>query len=370
MSRTTTFRNQSYNVIAYPLSQIIGTDNCRRPCPMLWNLGLDPWEAYRQVISDDLAEVRKGVAVLEQSPRFCEMAATLKDDTQLQAIGLRSYRARAGKVEGEQQYEDRAALSFGNGRLFGMALLEGRRKLALADGEKVSKTPLTIDAILMRLTREESYELSIIENDKRSEMDDLDWGLLFDRDLKTVNPQTKKLHTIKEVAEKRGKNYHWVRGRAALPYLPAEMLAEITDWDKVNIDALCQTALTYKAGAKQDAVVDQGEAPATSTVPTNKTSDAVAILSMDSDGEETPSTGTGNEPKNEGEGDKETVVQTPERKSRLPRSVQPKKRRTVMTMKEMGEFFAEQEDDAAKAIIAQCMKMTVEEAKAYAETLN
>lgn len=366
MSRTVTFRNQSYNVIGYPLSQIIGTDNCRRPCPMLWNLGLDPWAAYRQVVSDDMDEVRKGVAVLEQSPRFREMAATLQNDSQLQAIGLRSYRARSGKVDGEQQYEDRAALSFGNGRLFGTALLEGRRKIALADGEKVSKTPLTIDGILMRLTREESYELSIVENDKRSEMDDLDWGLLFDRDLKTVNPQTKKLHTIKEVAEKRGKNYHWVRGRAALPYLPAEMLAEITDWNKVNIDALCQTALTYKAGAKQDIKVDEGEAPATTAAPQNKTvGGSVAILAMDGD-DDTATTGTGSE----SEGDDKGGEPTP-RKSRLPRSVVPKKRRTVMTMKEMGEFFAEQEDDAAKSIIAQCMKMTVEEAAAYvAETLK
>lgn len=359
MSRTVTFRSQSYNVISYPLTQIIGTDNCRRPCPILWNLGLDPWEAYRQVTSDDIEEVRKGVAVLEQSPRFRNMAETLQNDKQLQAIGLRSYRARSGKVDGEQQYEDRAALSFGNGRLFGMALLEGRRKLAVANGEKASKTPLTIDAILMRLTREESYELSIIENDKRSEMDDLDWGLLFDRDLKTVNPNTKKLHTIKEVAEKRGKNYHWVRGRAALPYLPAEMLAEITDWNKVNIDALCQTALTYKAGAKQDAVIDQGEAPATTAVPQNKTTSDVAILAMDGESDdETPQTGEG-----------EDKGEAP-RKSRLPRSVVPKKRRTVMTLKEMGEFFAIEESDVAKAAIAACMKMSVEEAEAYVETLK
>jgi hypothetical protein len=356
--RTVMFRGESYKVIAYPLSQIIGTDNCRRPCPVLWNLGLDPWNAYRQITSDDIAQVREGVELLEKSPRFREMATSISGNAgQLQAIGLRSYRARSGKVDGVQMYEDRAALSYGNGRLFAVALLEGRRKIALADGQKVNKNPITVDAVLMRLTREESYELSIEENDKRTEMDDLDWGLLFDRDLKTMNPETQRLFTIKEVAIKRGKNYHWVRGRAALPYLPPGMLREITDWNKVNIDALCQTALRYKAGAKQEVVVDQGEAPDTST-PAPKLMTA-GMATEDGDAEQ-PQSGLANR----------AALNEPEVKPiPLPVEVQPKKRRTVMTLKEMGQLFARTTNDDARNAIAMCMKMTSDEAADYAASL-
>jgi len=350
-SRTVMFRGESYKVIAYPLAQIIGTDNCRRPCPTLWNIGLDPWAAYRQIVSGDIAQVREGVAVLEQSPRFRSMATTIQEDTQLQAIGLRSYRARSGVVDGVQQYEDRAALSYGNGRLFGVVLLEGRRQIAVADGEKASKTALTVDAVLMRLTREESYELSVIENDKRTEMDDLDWGLDFDRLLKTTNPDTNKLFTLKEVAKKRNKNYHWVRGRAALPYLPQGMLREITDWNKVNIDALCQTALRYKAGAKE---VDQGETDPTAPIPVK-----VLTASMPSeDGDHSIVQVTAALAEAE-------VMPVP-----LPIEVQPKKRRTPMTLAEMGRLFAETRGGAARAAIAQCMKMTEEDAAEYAATVT
>jgi len=360
-SRTVMFRGESYKVIAYPLTQIVGTDNCRRPCPTLWNLGLDPWVAYRQIVSGDIAQVREGVAMLEQSPRFRSMASTIEKDTQLQAIGLRSYRARTGRkieVEGVQkdEYEDRAALSYGNGRLFAVVLLEGRRQIALADGLKASKTALTVDSVLMRLTREESYELSVIENDKRTEMDDLDWGLDFDRLLKTTNPDTNRLYNIKEVAEKRGKNYHWVRGRAALPYLPATMLREITDWNKVNIDALCQMALRYKAGAKQEAAVDQGEAPdMTSPAPIRPLmTAAMPTVEEDLGVKLAPATAAVDS----------GVTATP-----LPVEVMPKKRRTTLTLAEMGALFAEQDSPVAKLAIAQCMKMTVEEATAYAAAI-
>lgn len=357
--RTTTFRGESYKVIGYPLTQIIGTDNCRRPCSVLWNLGLDPWVAYRQIISGDIAQVREGVALLEQSPRFRDMAGSISGNAgQLQAIGLRSYRARNGKNDaGETVYEDRAALSYGNGRLFAVALLEGRRQIAVADGteingKKAGKTPLTVDAILMRLTREESYELSVEENDKRTEMDDLDWGLDFDRLLKTVNPATSKPFTIKEVAEKRGKNYHWVRGRAALPYLPQDMLKEVTDWNKVNIDALCQMALRYKAGAKTEVVIDQGEAPSPTTPAPTATRNGPVLAALPAEPGDTAIPVT-------------AALEAPEKSVKLPVEVQPKKRRTVMTLAEMGKLFAEQESDELKAVIAQCMKMTVDEAEAY-----
>lgn len=355
--RTVMFRGESYKVIAYPLSQIIGTDNCRRPCPTLWNLGLDPWEAYRKIVSGDIAQVREGVALLEQSPRFRSMATSITTNGQLQAIGLRSYRARSGKVDGVQQYEDRAALSYGNGRLFAVALLEGRRQVALADGDKASKTPVTVDSVLMRLTREESYELSIEENDQRTEMDDLDWGLLFDRDLKTTNPDTSRPYTIKEVAVKRNKNYHWVRGRAALPYLPPGMLREITDWNKVNIDALCQTALRYKAGAKQEVVVDQGEAPDASTPAPKLTTAGMPVESGDDEAKPTVLT------------TKAALADADVKPVPLPVEVQPKKRRTTLTLKEMGQLFAETKNAHAREAIAMCMKMTQEEAAEYAASV-
>lgn len=342
MSRTVMFRGESYKVIAYPLTQIVGTDNCRRPCPMLWNLGLDPWVAFRQIISGDIEQVREGVKMLEQSPRFRNMAGTIEQDTQLQAICLRNYRVVSGKTDaGEKLYEERAALSYGNGRLFGVALLEGRRQITLADGGKASKTALTVDAAIVKMTREESYELSVIENDKRTEMDDLDWGMDFDRLLKTTNPDTNKLYTLKEVAEKRGKNYHWVRGRSALPYLPAETLREITDWNKVNIDALCQMALRYKAGAKTEVVVDLGDAPVPST--------PAPVVGVTVQAEDTQVTNV-------------AVLAAPKG---LPIEVQPKKRRTTLTLSEMGALFASEKSDVARAAIAQCMKMTVSEAEAY-----
>ena len=358
MSRTTTFRGESYKVIGYPLTQIIGTDNCRRPCSILWNLGLDPWVAFRQIISGDIEQVRQGVALLEQSPRFCEMSGSIGSSIgQLQAIGLRSYRVSVGKnANNEKEYQERAGLSFGNGRLFAVALLEGQRQIAVfdgveIDGKKANKTPLTVDAIVMKLTRDESYELSVVENDQRTEMDDLDWGFDFDRLLKSINPTTKKSYTIKEVAEKRRKNYCWVRGRAALPYLPVEMLKEITDWNKVNISALCELALTYKAGAQQQ--IDQGEEPTQSAPTPIKTGPILVTM-----------------PFEEGDNSVNETVELPEFKvpeSKLPIQVQPKKRRTVMNLSEMGVLFSQQTNDVAKEAIAQCMKMTLEEVETYIE---
>lgn len=348
------FRGVSYKVISYPLGQIYGTDNCRRPCPILWNLGLDPWTAYRQILSDDTTEVRKGVEMLEQSPRIRDMALTVQKDGQLQAIALRSYRSQVGKTsDGATKYEDRAALSFGNGRLFACALLDGRRKLA---GEDVQKSAVTVDAILMKLTREESYELSVVENDQRTEMDDLDWGLDFDRLLKMANPITDKPYTIKEVAEKRSKNYHWVRGRAALPYLPSDMLKEITNWNKVNIDALCQLALKYKAGAKLEKAVDQGECDDEAPMPAMPGTKPVLVSGMPvEDGDLKPVS-------SEGEGDPDAVPV--KKKSRLPLAVQPKKRRTPLTLAELQNKFDSATDPVRREVYAECMRLTPEEAEA------
>jgi hypothetical protein len=381
MSRTISFRSQSYNVIAYPLAQVTMTDNCRRPCPTLWNLGLDPWEAYRKIVSDDIDAIREGVAVLEKSPRFVRMAASITEKGQLQAIGLRSYRARTGRkvkvevpvkggaegqveIKEQDEFVDRGALSFGNGRLFAVALAEGRRKIAVADGTpSIRKQPYMVDAILMRLTCEQSRELSITENDDRDEMDDLDWGLLFDADLKSINPDTERPYTIKEVAAKRRKNYHWVRGRAALPYLPVEMLKEIADWNKVNIDALCQLALRYKAGAKLDKPVDQGEAPAEQSGTVPILSRPVVVGAMPTEAEDTGSkTATGvlapakpEVSKSEG--------------SALPVAVQPKKRRTPLTLAQMALLYREQKCEAGREAVAACMQMTRDEAEEYAREI-
>ena len=106
-----------------------------------------------------------------------------------------------------------------------------------------------MDAICLdHITVEEAGEIGWDENDQRQQMTDLDYGERFDALLRQDNPLTQKPYTIQEVADKYGKNYHWVRGRAALPYLPVEHQQQVED-GTCNITEACNLALRCKAKA-------------------------------------------------------------------------------------------------------------------------
>ena len=148
---------------------------------------------------------------------------------------------------GQQGLRAGGGVGAGERRVLACAYLEAERRIQTSKGETPNRDkPWTVDAICLdHITVEEAGEIGWDENDQLRQMTDLDYGERFDALLRQDNPLTEKPYTIQEVADKYGKNYHWVRGRAALPYLPVEMQQQVED-GTCNITEACNLALAAR----------------------------------------------------------------------------------------------------------------------------
>jgi len=268
--RVVNFRGGEQIVIPWTLDKIITSHNPRRPIRKLQRQGHVPLElVHNLALSDDTAKNSEYIALIAQEPAIESLARSIRTIGQCQPIILRTFRSCVSKSAEGKEYEQRGGIAAGERRILAVALLEAERRVAIGKGETPNRDkPWTVDAIGWDMTVEEAGQIGWDENDQREQMTDLDYGERFDAKLREYNPVTQKPYTIQEVADIFGKNYHWVRGRAALPYLPIEHQQQVED-GTCNITEACTLALRHKAKAlateqeQADQVrEDKGAAPA------------------------------------------------------------------------------------------------------------
>lgn len=171
-------------------------------------------------------------------PHIRQRAESIKASGQIQAILVRRF---------ESGGEDRYGIVQGECRTLAWGLIEAETGVA----QKVRAV------VAPKMTLDEAFELAVVENIERDDMHPLDLAATFNEMLTTrINPATVKPtlpggepnplynsenpkgrpYTLKEIAAKFRRDYHWVRSRAALVYL--------TDGDKKQVDA------NHKAGRR------------------------------------------------------------------------------------------------------------------------
>lgn len=203
-----------------PLSQITVSHNPRKSHRGLLEL------FHEKGASHNAPEVRAEFVkhIDENFTHIRERAESFKSVGQLQAGLLRSFRA---KIPGSEEYTERYGIAAGECRAMAWGLIEAET------GE-----PQRLRAVVEKLTVDEAFERGIAE---RTDMSPLDLAEAFNEMLTVrVNPATKvaelpdgspnplydpsqpkgRPYSMRELAEKVKKDYHWVRSRAALVYLP------------------------------------------------------------------------------------------------------------------------------------------------------
>jgi hypothetical protein len=87
-------------------------------------------------------------------------------------------------------------------------------------------------------------------------MTDYEYGLIFKEYRSRVNPATSKKWSLKEIGERFGFDYQFVRGRHALAaYLPEADQRRLAAGGRVNITAAIRKALSLKKGRNDDSEV-------------------------------------------------------------------------------------------------------------------
>ena len=161
-------------------------------------------------------------------PHIRARAESIKTLGQLEAVTLRSQRTKT--AESGDEYVQHYGICQGECRTLAWGLIEAE-----------TGVPQTVRAVIAKLTLEEAFERALAENIEREDMSPNDLAASFHEMLtERINPKTIKPtlddgqpnplydpanpkgrhYTLKEVAEKVKQDYHWVRSRASLVYLP------------------------------------------------------------------------------------------------------------------------------------------------------
>lgn len=273
--------------ISCSLYDIDASRNVRRACPKLSNQNLDPYVLVQEmVLVDSAAKHLEFIKLMAQETKIVTLAHSIIKFGQIHPVTVIK-----NNVEG-RKYINVA----GQRRYIAIAVLEALIRLkeskvmfdeavailsqVKADGdddaglelnfaEYITSCDQTIEvkAQVKDISLDRAEDISFEENDETLQMSDLDWGYQFDIMLKTINPQTNKFYTLQDIAKKRKKHYLFVRGRAALPYLPVAWKIKLDD-DSISITKAIEKALDMKreAEAKEtkahydpNAVNDEGE---------------------------------------------------------------------------------------------------------------
>jgi ParB-like chromosome segregation protein Spo0J len=94
-----------------------------------------------------------------------------------------------------------------------------RRYMAAAYNFAKHGLDAEIEAKVQELTVKEAFDLAIAENLQRKNPTELEYARMFDAYKKEINETTGKNYTLREVAEKLGLDYQFVRGRHGLNFL-------------------------------------------------------------------------------------------------------------------------------------------------------
>lgn len=256
MSRTVNFSQGEKLEQQIPLSSITTSQN-----PRLSHRGL--LELFQEKgAADNTPECRaEYVAHIDANfPHIRQRAESIKTLGQLQAVTLRSFRSKV-----DDEYVEKYGVCQGECRILAWGLIEAE-----------TGVPQKVRAVVEKLTLDEAFERALAENIEREDMSPIDMAASFNEMLTTrINPATVKPvvgnvpnpfydenfpkgrpYTLKEVAEKVKRDYHWVRSRAALAYLPAPDKAQVEadhQAGKRDLTRFCKKAARLATALKTQA---------------------------------------------------------------------------------------------------------------------
>jgi hypothetical protein len=189
-------------------------------------------------------------------PYIRDRLNSMVEKGQIQPVMLRRYDSKG---------EDKYGIVVGECRILAWAILEA----------ETGKQQKVRAIIAPKMTLDEAFDLALTENIERQDMTPLEIGVSFQELLTNrINPATVKPtltdgtvnpsydpkfpkgrpYTLKEIATKFRKDYNWVRGRAALPYLPEKDKLQLTAnfrAGKRDVTRYVQKALQLAVQAKK-----------------------------------------------------------------------------------------------------------------------
>lgn len=255
------------------LYDIDASRNIRRACPKLSNQNLDPYTLIQEMVLVDNEKLHlEFVRIISQEAKIVTLAHSILKFGQIHPVTVVANPDAGRKyinVAGQRRYIAAALAEAlirlkGNTDLFAQALNILAQVKAEGDADAgldlsfdefiTSKDQIfEIKAQVAKLSIEQAEDISFEENDETLQMSDLDWGYQFDIMLKSINPQTGKAYTLQDIAKKRKKHYLFVRGRAALPYLPTAWKEKL-DEGSISVTKAIEKALALKHDAESKVV--------------------------------------------------------------------------------------------------------------------
>jgi hypothetical protein len=249
------------------LYDIDASSNIRRACPKLANHNIDPFElVISKVLTDNNKLHYQFVETISKEIKIVTLAHSILKFGQIHPITVicnddpvRKYKSVAGQrryiavglIESLIRLQEDSALYAKAIKL----LQEVKSMYADSEGGSMEldfqpyvpslEQTFEIKIQLVNLSSELAEDIAFEENDEMLTMSDLDWGYQFDQMLKKNNPATGSTYTLQDIAKKRKKHYQFVRGRAALPYLPAAWKEKLDD-NAISIVKAIEKALECK----------------------------------------------------------------------------------------------------------------------------
>lgn len=260
------------NYVSCSLYDIDASRNVRRACPKLSNQNLDPYVLVQELVLVDSAKKNlEFVKLVAQETKIVTLAHSIIKFGQIHPVTVIKNTEQGKKyvnVAGQRRYiavaliealirlkDDKASFDEAVSTLSQVkADGDDDAGLDLDFAEFITSCDQSIEvkAQVADISLERAEDISFEENDETLQMSDLDWGYQFDIMLKTINPATGKLFTLQDIAKKRKKHYLFVRGRAALPYLPPAWKEKLDD-DSISVTKAIEKALELKREAESNA---------------------------------------------------------------------------------------------------------------------
>jgi hypothetical protein len=211
------YRNPAPSLISnFVLEGIVSEDDNTVP--------LNPVQFVHQyALSTEPAKRQKFVELMEKYETGSDDIVALANSRRnfvIHPINLRSYRIRDRDNGG---YMERYGLIAGE-----------RRYLASAYNHVKHGDKAVIGAISQNMTEEQATDMAFEENLKQRPPTPLEYGRRFREYTERVNPDTGKNYTLKEVADKFGLEYSFVRTREALTYNTPADQARLDAVDRVD----------------------------------------------------------------------------------------------------------------------------------------
>lgn len=233
----------------------------------------EPWTGVEMIqalaLNENPDERKKFVDFMEKyeagEQGIIELAKS-RTNAELAPVVLRSFRIKDKNNPGE--YIERYGVVAGERRVLAAAYLYAKintnpdeaRKMFLVDDEEFNRLAKRlaagmVGAVVHKMTADEAFDLAVQENAQRKEMNDLEYGRIFESYRKKTNPATGNNYTLKEIAAKLSLDYQFVRGRHALVFL-SEQDQKRLEKGTIGVTNAIEKGLALKSGKS-----DNGDVP-------------------------------------------------------------------------------------------------------------